>query len=171
MRIKKWATLFFMLLLFAFMRTENVFADEYDSESSPVMDRETSEDEGAIVFSTSENIWTSKEEISPAVSGRSSYEVVPYSRTFVTGCGNKDNVATIQVSGEVYFYDTGQVHLYSMKVSVKPIRGCTYSISDIDIINTDGSRSSGSVVVLLEYDNVELARFITVELKGRKQGH
>lgn len=166
MSVKKLSTLFFVLLICAFMRTENVLADDCDNESFTLMDEKNSEEGENIVFGAAENTWITKEEISPAVLRTSSYEIVPYSRTFVTGCGNKDNVATIQVSGEVYFYNTGQVHLYSMKISVKPIKGCTYSVSDIYILNTDGSRSSGSVFVLLEYDNVELSRLITVELTG-----
>lgn len=76
------------------------------------------------------------------------YQVVPYSfsRTFntINYWGNLKKFITIQVSGEVFIYEDGKVHLYTMNVSAIPHKtGWHVSYESNGILNTDGAFSQG----------------------------
>ncbi len=76
------------------------------------------------------------------------YEVVPYSYTNLFRMTDPSGVTIylfiIKVSGEVYIYPDGKVHLFSMKVSVTPNQsGWDVTVDTPTLCNTDGSVSYG----------------------------
>ncbi len=64
--------------------------------------------------------------------------------------GRKINVITIRVSGEVYIYEDGKIHLYSMRVETDVHVIGTAETEGLDIMNTDGSISMGKAQVTLD---------------------
>lgn len=76
------------------------------------------------------------------------YEIVPYSYTNLFRMTNTSEVTvylfTIKVSGEVYIYPDGKVHLFSMRVSVTPHQsGWDVTVDTPTLCNADGSVSYG----------------------------
>lgn len=100
-------------------------------------------EENTILFCTSD----APENVASLMASRSSdYEVVPYSftKTYNTKnfWGDLEKFITIRVSGEVFIYSDGKVHLYSINVSTTPHKtGWNVSYESDGILNTDGSLS------------------------------
>lgn len=88
------------------------------------------------------------ENVATLMSSRSSdYKIVPYSltKTYYTKnfWGIQKKFLTIKVSGEVFIYKDGKVHLYSVNMSSTSHQtGWTISYETNGILNTDGSLSS-----------------------------
>ena len=178
--IKKLSILFtFVLLVGALGNEEKVYAADYEVEVLSqntlegvtnqlmmIADRNTvnalngriSLGEDATLFRTADT----PENVAALMTTRSSdYDIVPYSltKTYKTQSlwGNRlVNFLTIKVSGNVYVYKDGKVHLYSMSTSATPHKeGWNVSYESNGICNTDGSISQGIQYVYCRKLDVE----------------
>lgn len=83
------------------------------------------------------------------------YETIPFKKTVylnvVKGDGSRETLCGISLSGTMYYYNDGKVHLYTL--------GSTTYVYEVDAVvdvqttqidNTDGSYSMGSIVFKLD---------------------
>lgn len=167
--IKK-LTLFivFILIIGVSRSTENAYAAEYDidvlsnkqlssitnDESLFIADSSITEalkgtinlDENTTVFCTTD---APSNVVSLITSRSSDYRIVPYSytklyRTTPVLGNTLVDFLTIKISGEVYIYTDGKVHLFSMTTQATPHQsGWQTSIETQGLLNTDGTLSKG----------------------------
>ncbi len=81
------------------------------------------------------------------------YDIQTYefSQTFhTTWLGATIDLITITVEGEVYLYEDGKVHLYSMTITAQSHVLGSVDIGNINIVNTDGAWSAGEVMIYLD---------------------
>ncbi len=150
----------FLFFCMGFCGEKIVFAEEMEVYI------ELSEEEAEVLYEnigktsqgekiTKELIWVSEEapdNILSIVESRSSdYESRMYGHPctlYTEVLGVRVDIATIYMLGEMFFYTDGKVHLYSMKIDVDVhCIGWSSEISDITIINTDGTVSYGNAYV------------------------
>lgn len=178
--IKKWSFVFALLFVLGTLGgEEKVYASEYEIVNVPqkrvenIINEEIffvadgkvidalkghmSLDENAALFCTAD---TPDNVASLMTLSSNDYEVVPYSYTKYVRTTNifGDIVmfATINVSGEVYIYSDGKVHLFSMRTKATAHQsGWNVSIKTRDLCNTDGSISIGYSYVYYTKQDVE----------------
>lgn len=174
MKTKKiLGAMLFMLLFCVFMHVETAFADSEGMSNLVSMTEEEWKDiakseevDAKFVCSQDEEVITDIPTAAFALSRSGTYDVQSYSKGLVIGYGDEYVVAVINVYGDAYFYQTGQVHLYKMGVNVTHIDGCTYTVSDLSINNTDGSISTGTAYVEVEYKAETVKYLCVVTLTG-----
>lgn len=81
----------------------------------------------------------------------SNYETIPFNKTIylnvVKGDGSRETLCSVNLSGTMYYYNDGKVHLYTLGSSIFVYEnGAVANAQTTQIENTDGSYSMGSVL-------------------------
>ena len=85
----------------------------------------------------------------------SNYETIPFNKTVylnvVKGDGSRETLCSVNLSGTMYYYNDGKVHLYTLGSSIYVYEnGAVANAQTSQIENTDGSYSKGSVLFNLD---------------------
>lgn len=164
----KKTLILFLLLVGTFINSKKAYASEFNVSGFPEKDIENLKGNDKLIVADSKIVTALKATIPVGDNttlfctsdtpdnivelmtlNAANYEVVPYSYTKIinttTAWGNKlVKFLTIEVSGEVYVYRDGKVHLYSMWTKATPHQsGWNVSYDFNGLCNTDGSVSIG----------------------------